>query len=483
MHRVKRAMLRRRKRRRRRRRGRGTALPAMQPRLRRRRPRASITIPTTMMRANRWCAAPPSSARARNPASKSTAASAAAVAAVADAARSGAAAQSGVLGQPGPLPDRHIIRVDGEGGAQPTGENCAAAAEPRARAVESARRARSRSNRRRRASRLRGEEVRARRAVTPPRPPRARRPAASAPIEAVEVKALPAPARKKARAPRHDDAPTTRRPLAKTRPRRRASPRRPRAAPRARPRKRPRAKPARRRKRPRKKTQRVIWRLSRSSSISTGRSPMSTRSTRWSVPSPATTRGTRSTASCVAGEITLREALRAASSRSCGSRVPETLAFMEAHAHVDPAFGAVRRAVRAHGGAIRVVSSGIATVIHDALARAGVEIDVLANDVDFASRRLDDVVRRSVGQRTRQGRPRRATPARAARAPSTSATASATSRPRSTADERFAKTDRAPRSVLPRRAVSRVRRSTRSQRSNGACFPNALTAGPGWPRR
>jgi len=43
-------------------------------------------------------------------------------------------------------------------------------------------------------------------------------------------------------------------------------------------------------------------------------------------------------------------------------------------------------AVRAHGGAIRVVSSGIATVIHDALARAGIEIDVIANDVDFAPR-------------------------------------------------------------------------------------------------
>jgi 2-hydroxy-3-keto-5-methylthiopentenyl-1-phosphate phosphatase len=62
----------------------------------------------------------------------------------------------------------------------------------------------------------------------------------------------------------------------------------------------------------------------------------------------------------------------------------ETLAFVETHAHVDPTFGAFVDAVREHGGAIRVVSSGIATVIHAALARAGVEVDVIANDVDFA---------------------------------------------------------------------------------------------------
>ncbi len=84
----------------------------------------------------------------------------------------------------------------------------------------------------------------------------------------------------------------------------------------------------------------------------------------------------------VAGEITLREAL-ARQAAALGLSRPETLAFMEAHARVDPAFGPFVDAVRAHGGAIRVVSSGIATVIHDALARAGVEVDVVANDVDF----------------------------------------------------------------------------------------------------
>jgi 2,3-diketo-5-methylthio-1-phosphopentane phosphatase len=86
----------------------------------------------------------------------------------------------------------------------------------------------------------------------------------------------------------------------------------------------------------------------------------------------------------VAGRITLREAL-ARQAAAVGLSRAETLAFMEANARVDPAFGPFVAAVRAHGGAIRVVSSGIAPVIHDALARAGVEVDVIANDVDFAA--------------------------------------------------------------------------------------------------
>jgi 2,3-diketo-5-methylthio-1-phosphopentane phosphatase len=84
-----------------------------------------------------------------------------------------------------------------------------------------------------------------------------------------------------------------------------------------------------------------------------------------------------------AGEITLREALSRQAAELRLSRT-ETLAFMESHARVDPAFGDFVAAVRAHGASIRVVSSGIATIIHDALARAGVVVDVLANDVDFA---------------------------------------------------------------------------------------------------
>lgn len=87
--------------------------------------------------------------------------------------------------------------------------------------------------------------------------------------------------------------------------------------------------------------------------------------------------------SLLRGEITLREAL-VRQSAAVGLSRAETLAFMEANTIVDPTFGAFVNAVRAHGGTIRVVSSGVATVIHDALARNGVEVDVLANDVDFA---------------------------------------------------------------------------------------------------
>jgi 2-hydroxy-3-keto-5-methylthiopentenyl-1-phosphate phosphatase len=85
----------------------------------------------------------------------------------------------------------------------------------------------------------------------------------------------------------------------------------------------------------------------------------------------------------LAGDITLREALSRQAATLRLSRT-ETLTFMEANAHVDPTFGAFVAAVRAHGGTVRVISAGIATVIHDTLARAGVEVDVLANDVDFA---------------------------------------------------------------------------------------------------
>lgn len=86
----------------------------------------------------------------------------------------------------------------------------------------------------------------------------------------------------------------------------------------------------------------------------------------------------------IAGDITLREALERQAAAVRLSRA-ETLAFMEAHARVDPTFAGFVAAVRAHGGTLRVVSSGIATVIHAALERAGVEVDVLANDVDFAA--------------------------------------------------------------------------------------------------
>jgi HAD superfamily phosphoserine phosphatase-like hydrolase len=84
------------------------------------------------------------------------------------------------------------------------------------------------------------------------------------------------------------------------------------------------------------------------------------------------------------GTITLRETLRRQAAMVRLSRA-EALAFLEAHATVDPAFAPFVARARAHGAGIRVVSSGIRSVIQDALARAGVEIEVLANDVDFAA--------------------------------------------------------------------------------------------------
>src|SRR5471032_1203907 len=60
----------------------------------------------------------------------------------------------------------------------------------------------------------------------------------------------------------------------------------------------------------------------------------------------------------LAGKITLREELMQQAAALRLSRA-DTLAFMIANAHVDPTFAPFVAAVRAHGGEIRVVSSGI----------------------------------------------------------------------------------------------------------------------------
>jgi len=62
---------------------------------------------------------------------------------------------------------------------------------------------------------------------------------------------------------------------------------------------------------------------------------------------------------------------------------PEALAFLEAHAHVDPAFAPFVRSAHAHGARVSVVSAGIRQVIGPALERAGVDVPIFANDVDF----------------------------------------------------------------------------------------------------
>lgn len=84
-----------------------------------------------------------------------------------------------------------------------------------------------------------------------------------------------------------------------------------------------------------------------------------------------------------AGRISLREALRQQAAAVRLSRAA-SLAFLESHAQVDPTFGPFVAAVRAQGWTIRVVSCGVTTLIRHALGRAGIAIDVYANDVDFA---------------------------------------------------------------------------------------------------
>jgi ribonuclease G len=121
--------------------------------------------------------------------------------------RGGSGAPTGVLGEGqtapnAPLPDRHIIRVDGEGGAQPTGEN--ARPEPN--------RALAPWNRPKKGEiaieppppSLSAPAEAAPRLAAPSRRRGSGRPApatAPVPIESVAIKALPAPARKKAAAP------------------------------------------------------------------------------------------------------------------------------------------------------------------------------------------------------------------------------------------------------------------------------------------
>jgi 2-hydroxy-3-keto-5-methylthiopentenyl-1-phosphate phosphatase len=61
----------------------------------------------------------------------------------------------------------------------------------------------------------------------------------------------------------------------------------------------------------------------------------------------------------------------------------DAIAFLESRAHFDPTFASFVRAARAHGAAICVVSAGIRQAIEPALARAGVDVPVYANDVDF----------------------------------------------------------------------------------------------------
>ncbi|GAC1538634.1 MAG: MtnX-like HAD-IB family phosphatase [Candidatus Velthaea sp.] len=85
----------------------------------------------------------------------------------------------------------------------------------------------------------------------------------------------------------------------------------------------------------------------------------------------------------VAGRMRLRDALAA---QAAVMRIPkrDALAYLEATATVDPAFAPFVARARAHDADVCVVSSGIASIIVPALQRAGVDVPVFANDVDFA---------------------------------------------------------------------------------------------------
>jgi 2,3-diketo-5-methylthio-1-phosphopentane phosphatase len=88
-------------------------------------------------------------------------------------------------------------------------------------------------------------------------------------------------------------------------------------------------------------------------------------------------------AELMAGQRILRDVLVLQASHIRKSEA-EALAFIESTATVDPAFGPFVETARRHGVDVRVLSSGVAPLIRAVLSRAGIDVDVRANDVDFA---------------------------------------------------------------------------------------------------
>lgn len=84
----------------------------------------------------------------------------------------------------------------------------------------------------------------------------------------------------------------------------------------------------------------------------------------------------------VAGRISLRETLRRQALLVHRTR-EQALAFLEKTATVDPAFAAFVAVARGYGAEVIVLSSGVGSIIRTALERAGVDVPVFANDVDF----------------------------------------------------------------------------------------------------
>ena len=86
----------------------------------------------------------------------------------------------------------------------------------------------------------------------------------------------------------------------------------------------------------------------------------------------------------MAGQGTLRDVLVLQASHITKSQA-EAVAFVEAVATVDPAFSSFVHAARARAVEVRVLSSGIGPIIRTTLARAGIDVPVLANEVDFCT--------------------------------------------------------------------------------------------------
>jgi HAD superfamily phosphoserine phosphatase-like hydrolase len=84
----------------------------------------------------------------------------------------------------------------------------------------------------------------------------------------------------------------------------------------------------------------------------------------------------------VAGRITLRDALARQAALVRTSKA-DALAFLADTVRVDPAFAPFVATARTRGAEVRIVSAGIGSLIAARLAREGIDVPILANDVVY----------------------------------------------------------------------------------------------------
>ncbi len=84
------------------------------------------------------------------------------------------------------------------------------------------------------------------------------------------------------------------------------------------------------------------------------------------------------------GRMTLREALAAQASQVRLS-LEEAEAAIARHARIEPSFPAFVRACRAHDATLTVLSGGIGTLIARAFERAGLQLELRANDAEISA--------------------------------------------------------------------------------------------------